>query len=289
MTLISTRDGRELDVRVSGPDGGVPLIFHHGTPSALPPVRTIERAAHAQGLRHVSFSRPGYGSSTRLAGRNVAATVTDVEDILDHLDADRCLVAGRSGGGPHALATAALLPGRVAGVLSVAGVAPYGVPGLDFLAGMGASNVEEFGRALEGESALRTQLETEAPGMRNADAAQLRASMRSLLPPVDRDQVTDELAEDMSAAFSEGLRYGVDGWVDDDLAFVKPWGFSLDAITVPAFVWQGSADLMVPFAHGRWLAAHIPGAVAHLEQGEGHLSISMGAADRMLQELARVL
>ena len=93
----------------------------------------------------------------------------------------------------------------------------------------------------------------------------------------------------MSAGFSEALRNGVDGWVDDDLAFVKPWGFALDDIAVPAFVWQGSDDLMVPFAHGQWLAAHIPGAVAHLEQGEGHLSISVGAADRMLKELASAL
>jgi pimeloyl-ACP methyl ester carboxylesterase len=278
-----------LDVRVSGPDDGIPLIFHHGTPSAMPPVRSIERATHAQGLRHVSFSRPGYGSSSRLPGRNVAAAAADVEDILDHLEAERCLVAGRSGGGPHALATAALLPGRVAGVLSIAAVAPYGVPGLDFLAGMGESNVEEYGLAIEGEAVLRGTLETQAPGMRNADAAAIRESMRTLLPPVDRDQVTDELAEDMSVAFREGLRKGVDGWVDDDLAFVRPWGFSLDDIAVPAFVWQGSEDLMVPFTHGQWLAAHIPGAMAHLEQGEGHLSISMGAADRMLKELAETL
>jgi pimeloyl-ACP methyl ester carboxylesterase len=289
MTLIFTRDGRQLDVRVCGPDDGIPLIFHHGTPSALPPVRSIERATHAQGLRHVSFSRAGYGSSTRLPGRNVAAAAADVEDILDHLGAERCVVAGRSGGGPHALATAALLPERVAGVLSIAGVAPYGVPGLDFLAGMGASNVKEYGLAIEDEAAVRGYLEKEAAGLRDADAAGLRQGLRTLLPPVDRDQVTDELAEDMSAGFSEGLRNGVDGWVDDDRAFVKPWGFDLGAIAVPAFVWQGSEDLMVPFAHGQWLAAHIPGAVAHLEQDEGHLTISVGAADRMLKELAKTL
>jgi pimeloyl-ACP methyl ester carboxylesterase len=286
MASISARDGRQLDVLVSGPDDGIPLIFHHGTPGSAPPVRAIERAAHAQGLRHISFSRAGYGSSTRLPGRNVAAVAADVEDILDHLGAERCVVAGWSGGGPHALATAALLPERVAGVLSIAGVAPYGVPGLDFLAGMGEANVEEFGLALEGEAAVRGFVEKEATGLREADAAGLREGLRTLLPPVDRDQLTDEFAEDISASFSAGLRNGVDGWVDDDLAFVEPWGFSLDDIAVPAFLWQGSADLMVPFTHGQWLAAHIPGVVAHLEQGEGHLSISVGAAARMMEELA---
>jgi pimeloyl-ACP methyl ester carboxylesterase len=163
------------------------------------------------------------------------------------------------------------------------------VPGLDFLAGMGESNVEEYRLALKGEAAVRACVEKDAAGLREADASGLREGMRTLLPPVDRDQVTDELAEDMSAAFGEGLRNGVDGWVDDDLAFVKPWGFDLNAIAIPAFVWQGSEDLMVPFAHGQWLAAHIPGAVAHLEKGEGHLTISVGAADRMLEELASTL
>lgn len=289
MALISTRDGRQLDVRVSGPDGGVPLIFHHGTPSALPPVRAIERATHTQGLRHVSFSRAGYGLSTRLPGRNVAAAAADVEDILDYLGAERCVIAGRSGGGPHALATAALLPQRVAGALSIAGVAPYGVSGLDFLAGMGESNVEEYSLAIDGEAAVRACVEKEAVGLREADPVGLREGLRTLLPPVDRDQVTDELAEDMSAAFREGLRNGADGWVDDDLAFVKPWGFDLNAVAVPTFVWQGSEDLMVPFAHGLWLATHIPDAVAHLEKGEGHLTISVGAADRMVEELASTL
>jgi predicted dienelactone hydrolase len=96
-------------------------------------------------------------------------------------------------------------------------------------------------------------------------------------------------SEDLAANFTEALRLGVDGWLDDDLAFTKPWGFSLDEITVPVYVWQGSDDLMVPFTHGQWLAANVPGAVAHLEQGEGHVSVAVGAMDRMLDELVRVL
>jgi pimeloyl-ACP methyl ester carboxylesterase len=125
--------------------------------------------------------------------------------------------------------------------------------------------------------------------MRGGDAATLIKEMSTILPDVDRAVITDEFGEDMVASFDEGLRLGVDGWIDDDLAFVKPWGFSLDEITVPSFLWQGSEDLMVPYAHGKWLAEHIPGVKAHLLQGEGHLSITVGALEQMLDELVTTL
>ncbi len=170
-------------------------------------------------------------------------------------------------------------------MLVIAGVAPYQAEGLDFLAGMGADNVVEFGKALEGEAALRPWLEREGAQLREATAADMVTALGSLLPPVDRAVLTEEFGEDFAAHIREGLRVGVDGWLDDDLAFVRPWGFALTEIAVPTVLWQGSADLMVPFAHGQWLAERIPGVVAHLEEGEGHLSISVGAIDQMLQEL----
>jgi len=119
--------------------------------------------------------------------------------------------------------------------------------------------------------------------------AGLIEGLATLLPDVDRAVLTAEFGEDMAANFAEALRTGVDGWVDDDLAFAAPWGFTLAEIAVPTFVWQGSEDLMVPFAHGQWLAAHVPGATAHLERGEGHLSIALGAIDQMLAELLTTL
>ncbi|WP_305788718.1 alpha/beta fold hydrolase [Symbioplanes lichenis] len=289
MTTISVRDGRRLDVVVTGPVDGVPLVFQHGTPGAARPFRYMERAAHERGLRFVTFSRAGYGASTRAPGRAVVDVAADVQDVLDHLGVSRCLVAGWSGGGPHALATAARLPERVAGVLVIAGAAPYEGAGLDFLAGMGEDNIAEFGAAARGEQELRPYLEKEAEGMRGADADGLIAGMSSLLPPVDRAVLTDEFGVDLAANFTEALSAGVDGWLDDDLAFTRDWGFDLAEITAPVFVWQGSEDLMVPYAHGRWLAAHIPGVTAHLEQGEGHLSIAVGAFGRMLDELVTVL
>jgi pimeloyl-ACP methyl ester carboxylesterase len=289
MTVVTLPDGRSLDIEVTGPDGGDVLLFHHGTPGAVTQLRWIQRAAHARGLRLVSCSRPGYGSSSRLAGRRIADVAPDAAFVLDHLRVDRCLVAGWSGGGPHALATGALLADRVAGVLSIAGIVPDGLADLELTAGMGAGNVEEFGLARRGESALRPLLESQAPELAHADAKGLVEGLGTLLPAVDRAVLTAEVGEDLAASFAEGLRTGVDGWLDDDLAFVQPWGFELSQLAVPVFVWQGSEDLMVPFAHGQWLASRIPGATSHLEQGEGHLSIGVGAIDRMLDELVRVL
>jgi pimeloyl-ACP methyl ester carboxylesterase len=289
MAVITLADERQLDIEVTGPDRGEVLLFEHGTPGAVTQVRAIQRAAHARGLRLVTYSRPGYGSSSRLAGRRIADMVEDVAAVLDRLGVDRCLVAGASGGGPHALAAGALLPDRVAGVLSIACVAPDGLADLELTEGMGEQNIEEFGLARQGEAALRPWLDREAVGLAGADATGLMEGLRTVLPAVDRAVLTTELGEDLAASFSEALRTGVDGWLDDDLAFVQPWGFELAQLAVPVFVWQGSEDLMVPPAHGRWLASHVPGATSHLERGEGHLSVVVGAIDRMLDELVSVL
>jgi pimeloyl-ACP methyl ester carboxylesterase len=277
-------DGRELEYLVSGPPNGVPLVFHHGTPGALTPIRAVERAAHARGLRLVSTSRPGYGGSTRQPNRSVADVVVDIAEVLDALDADRCLIAGWSGGGPHALACGARLDAAAA-VLVIAGVAPHDAAGLDWMAGMGEENVTEFGAANGGEQSLAPYLDEVREHLKEVTLDGVIASLDTLLPDVDRAVLTDEFGEDMVASFREALRIGADGWLDDDLAFVKPWGFALEEISVPTSVWQGSDDLMVPFAHGQWLAAHVPGVSAHLEQGEGHLSIGLGAIDRMFDEL----
>ncbi len=281
---VQLPDGRRLDVRVSGPGGGLPLVFHHGTPGALTPIRELERAAHARGLRLVTTSRPGYGGSTRQPGRNVADVAADTAAVLAAIGAERCLIAGWSGGGPHALACGARL-GAAAAVLVIAGVAPYPAAGLDWMAGMGEENVVEFSIALRGETELRPYLRQVAEPLREITADQIVASLDTVLPDVDRAALTGEFGDDMAASFREAVRVSVDGWLDDDLAFTRPWGFGLAEITVPTVIWQGSADLMVPFAHGQWLAAQLPGASAHMEEGEGHLSVGLGALDRMLDEL----
>jgi pimeloyl-ACP methyl ester carboxylesterase len=286
MTTLELTDGRLLDVQDTGGDGHV-LLFHHGTPGSVTQLPMMVEAAGRCGLRMVTYSRAGYGTSSRNAGRSVADVVTDMDQVLDHLGADRCVTAGWSGGGPHALAMAALRPERTAAALMIASVAPYGAEGLDFMAGMGEQNVEEFGAALEGEAALRPYLEGELlPGLQHADGPGIIEALSTVLPDVDRALLTDEFGEALAENLQEGLRTGVDGWLDDDLAFTRPWGFDLGEIAVPTMLWQGTEDLMVPFPHGLWLADHVAGVQSHLLDGEGHLSVGVGALDEMFAELA---
>jgi pimeloyl-ACP methyl ester carboxylesterase len=284
-TLITLPDGRDLEVEVSGPEEAPVLLFHHGTPGGSAQYHGTAVEVHRRRHRLVTWSRAGYGASTRRPGRSVADEVEDAVAVLDHLGVQECYVAGWSGGGPHALACGALAADRVRGVLCIAGVAPYDADGLEFLDGMGQENHEEFGAALEGEVPLRRYLEAARPELLEITGDQIIGQMATLLPPVDRESLTGEFGDYLAREFRQSVSIGVDGWLDDDLAFTRPWGFDLSAVGVPTYLWQGSDDLMVPFAHGTWLAAHLPGAVVHLEQGEGHVSIGIGAMGRMLDEL----
>ena len=174
-------DGRTLDVWLSGPENGLPLVFHHGTPGAATPSHALAAAAAERGLLLVTASRAGYGGSTRDPGRSVVDVVDDTNAVLDILGVESCVVAGWSGGGPHALACAARLD-RTLAALVIAGVGPYGASDLDFLAGMGQDNIDEFGAALDGEEPLRAYLEAQRPELQGADAAGIIQSLRSILP-----------------------------------------------------------------------------------------------------------
>jgi pimeloyl-ACP methyl ester carboxylesterase len=273
-----------LDVDV--PPGAGLLVYHHGTPGAGPLDPNLVGPARAAGLQVVELVRPGYGGSTRQPGRSVADVALMAAVLADHLGRDRFVTLGWSGGGPHALATAALLAGRCAGAISLAGIAPYDADGLDYLAGMGHDNIEEFGAAVLGEASLRVFLEAALPSLVDVTGDQVVDAIASLLPEVDRAFLTGETADRMAETFRWAVASGIWGWFDDDVAFVQPWGFSLDSIAVPVQIWQGSDDLMVPFAHGQWLATQVPGATANLVQGEGHLSMvgRIGDGMRALRE-----
>jgi pimeloyl-ACP methyl ester carboxylesterase len=282
-TLLRLSDGRNLEVFVSGPAAGPVLLYHQGTPGN--PLRDLLVAAQALGLRFVTTWRPGYGESTRQPGRTVADVVADTEAVLTFLGVGRCLVAGTSGGGPRALACGARLPYRVAALLVVSSPAPYGAEGLNFTAGMSQDNVEGYGVALRGEAADRPYAEAARTQMLSATGADLVAGMGEGFCEADRAAITEEVAEDTAANFHQALRVSADGWIDDDLAAVKPWGFDVAEVAVPTSLWQGTEDRLVPVTHGRWLAARIPGVVAHFEEGDGHASVSVNNIDRMLQEL----
>jgi pimeloyl-ACP methyl ester carboxylesterase len=283
--LISLPDGRDLQVLMAGPESGLPLVIHEGTPVGLVVYPPVVRAARERGLRVVMIARPGYAASTPRPGRRVADVAEDVAAVLDDLGADTFVTYGVSGGGPHALACAARLPGRCLAAASVAGVAPYRAEGLNFLAGMGPENVTEFGAALKGGDALTSYLEGEAAGFANVTADDIVAAFGGLVSDVDKAALTGEYAATLAASLRAALRSGVAGWRDDDLAFAADWGFDLGQLAAPVAVWQGDQDRMVPYAHGQWLAAHIPGARVHLKPGEGHLTIALTALGNILDDL----
>jgi pimeloyl-ACP methyl ester carboxylesterase len=282
-TTIET-DGRALTVYEAGDPDGAPILFHHGTPSSGSPYAMHDRLAKEQGVRLVSFDRAGYAGSSRDPGRDVAAVVGDAIAIADSLGIGRFATWGLSGGGPHALACAALAPERVAAVASVAGVAPYDAEGLEWLAGMGEANIAEFEAALAGEETLRQALEAEAAGMAGVTREALAEAMATLLSPPDVAALDGELGDELAATFSRAVGRGVGGWVDDDLAFLRPWGFEPVEIEPPALVVQGRQDLMVPGAHGDWLAGRIPGAQTSFHEDEGHLTLFLPPSVRRMNE-----
>jgi len=285
---VRTHDGRQLEVLVTGPPDGLPLVFHHGTPGGVAVYQPMAKAAGARALRLVLYARPGYGASTPLSGRLVADAASDVAAILDELGAHRFVTAGWSGGGPHALACARLLSRRCMAAASLAGPAPYPARGLNWMAGMGDDNVGEFTAAMKGQSELATVLDSIASVLRDIDGAQLAKGLGDLVSQADRDALHGDLADYVASLFRAGLAGGTAGWRDDDLAFVRDWGFSPIAPgdAAPVAIWQGDQDFMVPVTHGEWLARHIPAARAHLMAGTGHLSLPFDAIFDDLLELA---
>jgi len=280
---IQLPDGRSLELHESGDPEGFPVIFHHGTPGA----GLTYPAWSTPGVRLVGYDRAGYGGSTRAPGRRIASVAADVLAIADALELDRFATWGISGGGPHALACGALCGDRVTAVASLAGIAPYPAEGLDWLAGMGQDNVDEFALTLEGEEASRPSAERNREEMLAATPEEIFAVFDSLLGDADRAALTGELAAFMHEGTAHGLAHGVDGWLDDDLAFVQPWGFELDAIACPVLVVQGGDDRFVPRAHGEWLAAHLPGAEAWIDDENGHLTLATTSVAKVHEWLLR--
>lgn len=275
LEFVQTSDSRRLAYAQIGDPDGTPAFVLHGTPGSRLNGRHPDpsRVADA-GLRVITYDRPGYGRSTRHPGRAVVDCVADIAAIADALGIERFVVTGGSGGGPHALAAAARLPERVIRAECNVSGAPYDVPDLDWFEGMDPENVKEFGWALEGEETLVRELEQEAEGklsQLDEDPATLLGGFQ--LSEADQTVLQDQVVrERMRKSFREALASGVWGWVDDDLAFVKPWGFEVEEIRVPVQVRYGAGDVLVPVGHGEWLARHVPNANVIVDHEAGHLS-----------------
>jgi len=270
---VAAPDGRTLNVHEAGDPAGPMILYHHGTPMNGALFAAWAQDAAARGARLVGYDRPGYGGSTPHPGRTVADAAADAAAIADALGVQRFATWGISGGGPHALACAALLPDRVVAAASLAGVAPFDAPGLNFFAGMGKDNHVEFGAAMAGREALEPRAGADAEALSDITPEGLVEAMSTLVSPVDEGALRGEVGEFLARGMPEVFDNGAAGWVDDDLAFVAPWGFDVAGIRVPVLVWQGRHDQFVPPSHGEWLATHIPGAEVRLTADDGHLTL----------------
>lgn len=275
LRTLRTRDGRTVAYAVWGDRDGFPVISLHGTPGCR-----LERWPHEElfvelGVCLVTHDRAGYGQSTRRPGRSIADEVDDVRALADELGYERFGVTGASGGGPHALACAALMPDRVVRATCHVGVAPLGTPGLErneWLAGMDPENIKEFEWAEQGEDVLTAEIEAEYERTKTRVADDPARVLESFeLSEADRAQLErPELQQIIRESTFELGANGVGGWVDDDLAVLEPWGFDVAQVTIPVLVWYGASDVLVPAAHGDWLAANVPGC-AVLIDASGHL------------------
>jgi pimeloyl-ACP methyl ester carboxylesterase len=269
-TFVRAADGRRLAVKLSGDPAGVPVVLLHGTPgSRLGPLPRA-RKLYAMGVRLISFDRPGYGRSDRLPERRVADVAADVAAIADELGLDSFSVLGRSGGGPHALACAALLPDRVRRAGALVSLAPFRAEGLDWFAGMADSNVGSYTDAASAPELLTARL-VRAAARIAADPGSHLAELDREMPEADRRVVREAgLRELLAKNFAEALRYSADGWIDDALAFCSPWGFAPADVSAPVLHWHGAHDVHSPVSHTRWLADRIPTATVTIRPGVAH-------------------
>jgi pimeloyl-ACP methyl ester carboxylesterase len=267
-TDLELSDGRRLhfyDTRADDAGTSLAIFWHHGTPNLGEPPEPLLPTAAQRGIRWVSYDRPGYGGSTPHPGRDVASAAADVSSIADALGIGQFAVMGHSGGAAHALACSALLRERVIGAVSVSGLAPFNAEGLDWYAGMWAGGAAELRAAAQGRTALADLLassEFDPEMFTPADHAALAGTWRWL-----------------GVIAGKAAAGGLGGMVDDDLAYVAPWGFDPERIRTPVLILQGGQDRIAPSSHGKWLARQIPSAELWLRPDDGHISVlSSGVA-----------
>ncbi|MET7472930.1 alpha/beta fold hydrolase [Streptomyces sp. NPDC005648] len=270
--LVGTTGGRRLRVEVSGDPRGRPVFLLHGMPGSRVGPRPRPMFLYQRGARLISFDRPGYGGSDRRPGRRVVDVVEDVAAVADALGLGRFAVAGRSAGGPHALACAALLPGRVTRAAALVALAPRDAEGLDWFAGMAPFNVREFQTAFTDPERYAAGIIPRSAAIRR-NPGKLLEDLRSDLTGEDRLIVSDSGIRSMLLRnYLEALRASPYGWIDDALALTSPWGFDPSQIRVPVMLWHGAMDVFSPAAHHSWLAARIPRAKAVLDPDAAHFS-----------------
>jgi pimeloyl-ACP methyl ester carboxylesterase len=265
---LQLSDGRTLHAYDTGPstsDERLTVVWHHGTPNIGLPPEPLFPVSNRLGIRWLSYDRPRYGGSSPLPGRDVASAAADVRALADGLGIARFAIMGHSGGGPHALACAALLPDRVTSVVDISGLAPFGAEGLDWFAGMAPSGEASLRAAAQGRAA-KERYEAAAPGGDDG------------FIPADHDAFAGDWGW-FGKVVGPAIEAGSGGLIDDDLAYVAPWGFDAAEIVAPILFLHGERDRMVPSSHSEWNARHCPSSELWLRPDDGHISVlNSGAA-----------
>lgn len=284
--VICVAGRRRLAAEIWGSPAGTPVFLLHGTPGSRNGPRPRSSVLYRLGVRLISYDRPGYGKSTPLPGRTVADAAGDIASIADELGLESFSVVGRSGGGPHALACAALLGDRVKKAACLVGLAPSNAADLDWYAGMNESNTREFRSSAQpappgGQAAaeppvrpleIRAHLAAQAQRIR-VDPEHLLSLLGPELTATDRRIVSDTgIKSLLTDTYAEAVRQGAEGWIDDIIAFRSPWQFDLAAIKVPVLLWHGADDGFSPVAHTRWLARQVADSLVRVEPDASHFS-----------------
>jgi pimeloyl-ACP methyl ester carboxylesterase len=283
--VIHLGDGRALGFAEYGPAAGVPLLLFHGLPGSR--LAAPEMWAGEPGpVRVIAPDRPGFGSSSFQPGRRLTDWADDIRQLADALGLGRFLVAGFSGGGPHALAVAAGLPDRVIAVASIAGAGPVDAPGA--LGGMSRANRMIFQTARRAPWALRLLIAPNARALRRQPARVIaRAARDKRLPAADRRVMADPRLRVLNiAAAPEAFRQGTRAVVQEARICASPWGFDPAMIGCPVLLWHGDADVNVPLAMARDLAARIPRGTLTICPAEGHFIVPGHWAEIVAELLA---
>lgn len=283
MSTLTLPDGRTYGYEQWGAPAGLPLFSIHGTPggrlSRYPDVSLWERL----GLRVITVDRPGYGLSTPLPGRAVSHIAADVAAVADHLGIGRFAVHGGSGGGPHALAIAALLADRVLACAAVCSGAPLEP---DEIAAMLEINQVSYRIMTEqGRAGLTEFLAPWRERLLADPVAGLHAAMADA-PEQDHDWLARPDVQQVHAdSLTDALTPGTEGWVDDCMSMdAEPWGFDPASIGCPTQFWHSDDDANCPLSATRRLASVVPDARLTIWSGQGHTAPSRNA-EHVLSEL----
>ena len=175
------------------------------------------------------------------------------------------------------------------GAITLAGVGAFGVDDLDFLEGMAQENHDEFGASLQGEDVIQKWFVDNATAFKSAGGVEIREAFGGLISDADKKSMEGSFADVIASAIRSGLAVSFDGWVDDDVAFTKPWGFDLASINKPVKIWQGDQDYMVPHAHSHWLKKHISTAELTFIPGQGHVTLLVDYTEKVFAQAKELL